>query len=338
MKNLKLKDIASALNISIAAVSKSLKNYPDVSPKTRERVRAYAKSVNFSPNSQAAFLRTRETKLIGVIVSQLTHYFFSTILSTIIEEAEANGYLVIVLPSEESVEIEKKHIATLLQKHVDGIFLTLAKDTYDFEHLNQIVESGTSLILFDNISKVVPCSKVVIDDRQAAFMATEYLIKKGKKRIAHCRGPLIPQLSIDRFIGYKRALEKYHIEYDPELVFVCDKINEEEGYEAAQKIIDMPLEIDALFAASDLTAIGAMHCFQKNGFHVPKDIAIVGFSNWKVSSLTTPLLTTVDQPGDVIGKEVMALFLKEQAQKKAKETIEHQTVTVPTKLIERESS
>lgn len=338
MGNLTLKDIAASLNISITTVSKALKDYPDVSPKTKQRVREYVKTVNFKPNSHAAFLRTRETKLVGIIVPSLSHYFFNNIINGLIEDAQKQGFMVIILCSHESFETEVIHIQNLLHQNVDGIFLSLAQNTNDFSHLNNVIERNTTLILFDKISKIVDCSKVVIDDRNAAFRATEHLIKNGRKRIAHFRGNLMPQNSIDRFLGYKDALKKYDIPFDKNLVISCEKADELSGINAVQKIIDEKIDIDGVFAITDLTAIGAMQHFKKKQYKIPEDIAIVGFSNWLVSGYTTPSLTTIDQPGKLIGKEVMELFIKENTARKKKAPIIHQTISVPAPLIERESS
>ena len=154
MKNLTLKDIASALNLSITTVSKALKDYPDVSPKTKAKVKAYTKEVNFTPNAYAAYLRTQESKIIGVIIPRLNHYFFSNVLKGIMKAAEAEGYMVIVLNSEESYELEKKQIDRLLKQNVDGILLSIADSTHDTKHIDNILKQNIPLVLFDKYSKL----------------------------------------------------------------------------------------------------------------------------------------------------------------------------------------
>ena len=137
---------------------------------------------------------------------------------------------------------------------MDGIFLSIADKTHDLTHIQNIMDKDTNLVIFDKYSKLTPCSSVVIDDRKAAYIAVEHLIKKGKKRIAHFRGPLLPQNSIDRFLGYKQALEENGIEYDKDLVFICDEINDSEGYDHMQLILDQKMDVDAIFAVADLPA------------------------------------------------------------------------------------
>jgi len=338
MKNLTLKDIAIALNISVTTVSKALKNYPDVSVKTKERVKAYAEKVNFTPNSFAAYLRTHESKTVGIIIPQLNHFFFSSILRGIITEAEKNEYMTFILCSDESYELEKTQIQRLLNKNVDGIFLSIADKTHDLTHIQNIINKDTNLVIFDKYSKLTPCSSVVIDDRKAAYTAVEHLIKKGKKRIAHFRGPLLPQNSIDRFLGYRQALEENGIEYDKDLVFICDEINDSEGYDHMQQILDQKMDVDAIFAVADLPAVGAIKCLIENKVQIPEEIAVMGFSNWLISSLITPSLSTIDQPGELMGRKAFQVFLDERDTKKRNEPVVFQKYEIETTLIERKST
>ena len=194
-----LNDIAEKLNISITTVSKALKDYPDVSKKTKRLVKETASLLNYKPNSFAVNLRTKESKTIGLIIPEIVHHFFSSVINGIINQAEKKGYLVIILQSNESYELEKKQIDLLLAKRVDGILISLANESTDYSHLNEILNQNVPLVMFDKIAKLVNCSKVIINDRQAAAIATQHLIDIGCKHIAHFRGPLLPQNSIDRF-------------------------------------------------------------------------------------------------------------------------------------------
>jgi LacI family transcriptional regulator len=205
MKNITLKEIASTLGISITTVSKALKDYSDVSEKTKKAVKDLASNLNYTPNSFAVNLRTKESKTIGLIIPEVTHHFFSNIIKAIIDEAEKNGYLVIILQSNESLELEKKQVDLLINKRVDGILISLSNESNNDSHIKQILNRKVPLVMFDKITKLAKCSKVVIDDQKAGFDATQHLIDKGCKKIAHIRGPLNPQNSIDRYLGYKKA-------------------------------------------------------------------------------------------------------------------------------------
>ena len=338
MKNLTLKDIATALNISVTTVSKALKNYPDVSAKTKERVKAYAKKVNFTPNAHAAFLRTQESKLIGVVIPRLNHFFFSNVLRGIMKAAEEKDYMVIVLSSDETYEFEKKQINRLLQQNVDGILLSIADSTHDTKHIDAIIEQKVPLIFFDKYSKLSNCSSIVINDQKAAFNAVEHLIKQGKKNIAHLRGPFLPQNSIDRFLGYRKALEHYGLAYKKEWVFTCNQISNEEGYAYTQEIIKKHPEIDAIFAVADMPAVGAIKCLNEHNIAIPDQIAVMGFSNWRISNLVTPTLSTVNQPGIEMGEKAFQMFYREYQLMKKNETVIFEKIEVDTELIIRQST
>ena len=340
MKQITLKQIAEHLNISITTVSKALKDYPDVSPKTKALVKELAKTLNYKPNTFAVNLRTKESKTIGLIIPVIVHHFFSSVIKGIISQAEKKGYLVIILQSNESYELEKKQIDLLMSQRVDGILISLANSTADFSHLKEVIAQDKPLVMFDKIAKIVKCSKVIIDDRKAAYLATQHLIDTGCKRIAHFRGALLPQNSIDRFLGYKKALLDNNFPYDPSLVYICEcgDMSFEEGKKNAQELLKDHNDVDGIFINTDLVAIGAMTEFYKQGVKIPEDISIVGFSNWFMSSVISPTLTTIDQPGYKMGKAAFKQLLKEINKRKKNKPVVFKEIVLDTALIKREST
>jgi DNA-binding LacI/PurR family transcriptional regulator len=339
MNDVKLIDIAKALGVSVTTVSKALSGYKDISENTRLKVLEMAKQMDYRPNANAITLRTNQTKTIGVIIPTTVHHFFSTVLNGILEEAENRGYLVIILQSNEKYELEKKQINLLLQKRVDGILMSLSNETDDFTHIKDTINKGTPIVLFDKIAKVVNCSKVIINDQKAAYDAVTYLIKKGYKKIAHFRGSYIPQNAIDRFLGYKKALEDNNIKYDSSLIYVCDNnLDFEDGYTNAQKMLEDHLDIDAVFAVTDLVAIGIIKYLNDKNIKIPEQIAVFGFSNWFMSTVVSPKLTTIDQPGYEIGKKAANILINELELIKDHKPVKNQIVEIPTVIIEREST
>jgi LacI family transcriptional regulator len=337
-KQTTLKLIAEKLNISITTASKALKGYSDVSEKTRNAVITLAKELNYTPNSFAVNLRTRESKTIGLIIPEVVHHFFSNVINGIIDEAENNGYLVIILQSNESLDLEKKQVELLINKRVDGIIMSLSNQSNFDSHIKNIIEKGIPLVLFDKISKLVNCSKVIIDDQKAAFEAVEHLISKGCKKIAHIRGPNNPQNAIDRFLGYKKALEKNNIAYDSKLVYTCTDVTFEEGKQFAKEIIEEHPEVDGLFVITDLVAVGVLAYFNEKQIKVPQQIKIIGFSNWFMSQVITPKLSTVDQPSFEMGKQSFKLLFEEMVHFKNNTSFEPKTILLKTSIIEREST
>lgn len=338
MKEVTLKQIAENLGISVTTVSKALKDYKDVSKETKALVRAEAKALNYKPNVFAVNLRTKESKTVGLIIPEVVHHFFSSVINGIINEAEKHGYLVIILQSNESEELERKQVDLLLSKRVDGIMMSMANTTVSVDHIASIKQANTPLVMFDKISKMISCSKVIINDRQAAYEATKFLIDKGCKRIAHFRGALLPQNSIDRFLGYKKALEDHGLRFDPSLVYICKKVDYDDGRAAAKKLLADGHKIDGLFAITDMAATGALTVFKENGIRVPEDVALMGFSNWFLSQAISPALSTVDQPGLEMGRKTFKLLRKEMKAKKQGTTFTPEIQTLQTKIIERDST
>lgn len=338
MKDITLKQIAEKLGISITTVSKALKNYPDVSPKTKKAVLDLAEELNFTPNSYAVYLRTNESKTIGLIIPEVVHHFFSGVINGIIDEAEKNGYLVIILQSGESIALEKKQVDLLINKRVDGIIISLSNESNNDAHLKEILRRDIPLVQFDKISKLIPSSKIIIDDQKAAFNAVEHLIKKGCKKIAHIRGPLNPQNSIDRFLGYKKALEKNNITFDPKLVYACHNVTFDEGRTFAEQIIKDHPDVDGIFVITDLVAVGVLSYFNENNISVPSQIKVIGFSNWFMSQVITPKLSTVDQPSYEMGVQAFRVLFDELQMRKEGKVVAPRIVELDTSIIERESS
>ena len=338
MKQATLKEIAEKLGISITTVSKALKDYSDVSLKTKTAVISLAKELNYSPNSFAVNLRTQESKTIGLIIPEIVHHFFSNIIKGIITEAELNGYLVIILQSNESLELEKKQVALLINKRVDGILISLSNDTNDDDHLKAILERKIPLVQFDKISKLINSSKVIINDQKAAMNATQHLIDAGFTKIAYIRGPINPQNSIDRFIGYKKALEKNDLPFNSRLVYTCEHVTFEEGvFFAEQILIDHP-DVEAIFCTTDLVAVGVLSYFNEHNIKVPEQIALMGFSNWFMSQVLTPKLSTIDQPSHEMGKESFNLLLDQMNCQRKGTPFTPKIIELETTVIVREST
>ena len=338
MPKVTLKKIAETLGLSTATVSKALKDYDDISPKTKLKVKELANSLNYKPNSFAQSLRNQESRIIGLIIPEIVHHFFANIILGVIKTAEINGYLVITLQSDESYKIEKKQIELLLYRNVDGILISLADNTVNYKHINEIRQSGVPVVLYDKISKSIDCHRVVIDDQKAAFNATKHLIDIGCKKIAHVRGALKPQTTIDRFIGYKNALKAHNIPFDNSIVFETDHLTFEDGRLIADEIALKHRDIDGVFAFTDLLATGILVGLKEHGFKIPEDISIIGFSNWFLTTITTPTLSTVDQPGFIMGEEAFRLLLEEINDIKKGNKIKYKTIEIPTEVIVRNST
>jgi LacI family transcriptional regulator len=236
------------------------------------------------------------------------------------------------------LELEKKQVALLINKRVDGIIMSLSNESNNDFHIQEILQKEIPFVQFDKISKLIPSSKVIINDRKAAMEAVQHLINKGCRKIVHIRGPENPQNAIDRFLGYKKALENNGIAYDSKLVYTCKNVTFEEGVEFAKQIIEDHPDVDGIFVITDLVAVGVLAYFNEKGIQVPNQIAVIGFSNWFMSQVITPKLSTVDQPSYEMGITAFNVLLEEILCRKNGKVFTPRIIELETKIIERDSS
>jgi LacI family transcriptional regulator len=302
-----IKDIARALNISPSTVSRALQNHPDISQATRNSVQAYAKEHHYKPNGLALSLRTSKNKTIGVIIPEIIHYFFSTVLAGIEEIADEEGYNVIVCQSGENYEKEVRNTDALISSRVSGVLASLSKNTTNYDHFQEIVDSDIPLVFFDRICIGILTDKVVVDDYAGAFAATEYLIKTGCKRIAFFSSLPHLEISKNRKNGYMDALIKNHIPVDDSLIRVCD--TREAAMNTTPEFLQMENRPDAFFAINDQCAAGILAAVKRSGLHVPEDVSIFGFSDGEFALASDPMLSTVEQHGFEVGKNAAKLLI-----------------------------
>lgn len=294
-----IKDIARILGISPSTVSRALKDHPDINIDTKKAVNELALKLKYQPNAVALSLKNSRSNTIGVIIPEIVHHFFSSVISGIDDVASQKGFTVIICQSNESFEREVANAHTLLSHRVDGILVSITKETLSFDHLIDLQEGGIPLVFFDRIAPEVNADQVIVDDMEASFKATRHLIECGRKRIAHFAGPQILVIARDRLQGYMNALTEAGLPIDNRLIVEAD--NYERARKAVIEMFDAGIVPDGIFAVNDLTAIGAMQTIQKKGFKIPEDISIVGFSDGSLSGITDPHLTSVDQHGYEMG-------------------------------------
>jgi LacI family transcriptional regulator len=294
-----IKDIARILSISASTVSRALKDHPDINVDTKKAVNELAHKLKYQPNAVALSLKNSRSNTIGVIIPEIVHYFFSSVISGIEDVASQKGFTVIICQSNESYDREVANARTLLSHRVDGILVSISKNTLSFEHLLDIQEGGIPLVFFDRIAPEINADQVIIDDMEASYKATRHLIETGRKRIAHFAGPQSLLIGRDRLQGYLNALSEAGIPIDNRLIIEAD--NFEKARNAVIEMLDAEIVPDGIFAVNDLTAIGAMQTIQKRGYKIPGDISIIGFSDGSFSGITDPNLTSVDQHGYEMG-------------------------------------
>jgi LacI family transcriptional regulator len=258
-------------------------------------------------NKVAASLRSGQTGVIGVIIPSAAINFFGSVVHGIETKAYENGFQVLIYQSDELEEKERKGIETFLQARVDGILLSVAKGSRNFDHLQSAKESGTPVVLFDRIVSNAGFDSVTINDFQGAKEATMHLIAQGYRRIAHISGPLHLSICQARLKGYKAALKSAGLPYNPEFVITGD-ISIESGEKAMQQLMNLAQPPDALFAVEDYTALGALQILKKMQVDVPADFGLIGFANETFGAFISPALSSIDQQNIKMGEEAFLLM------------------------------
>ena len=331
-----IKELAKELKISTSTVSRALADRWDVNPETRKAVLELAEKWNYHPNPISLSLKQQQTMTIGVVVPEFITSFFPEIIIGIQCTMEAEGYSILISQSNESYENELNNMRNLEARLVDGLIISLTKETVNTDYLQSLLDRNVPLVLFNRVCDNIDTPKVIIDDYKWAFEAVEHLIKQGYKRIAHLAGPDNLELSQNRKKGYIDALTKNNMPITPELIIPCG-VMMEKGVIAAHRILEMENKPDAIFAINDPVAIGAMKTLQKNGIKVPEDMGVIGFSESKMALVVEPNLTSVEQPTFEMGK-IAAELLLEQLRNKKDEAVLNKCITLNAKLNIRESS
>jgi LacI family transcriptional regulator len=329
-----LKKIAADLGLSISTISRSLNDHPDISDETKERVKSYANKIKYIPNLFAKGFRSHKSNIIGVIIPNIEHSFTATLLRGIIQNAEINGFRVIICESFNDEQKQSELMETMIQFGVDGILLSLTKKTKNVDEILEMMEH-IPLIMFDRISSKVPCTQIVIDDEDASYKAVQHLINVGKTKIAIIKESDTSNISERRYQGYLKALKENNIPINEDLIMSSENLSIEEGRRLTRNLLSCQEVPDAIFAISDEAGIGAIQELKKNRIKIPEVIAVVGFSNSKFCTVIKPNLSSVDQPGNRIGKLSVDYLIEEI---NSPNTTIHKTIEIKTNLIIRKSS
>jgi len=329
-----LKDIAKALNISTATVSRALADRWDVNPETKKLVCEEAKRQNYRPNPIATRLQNKRSKTIGLVVPEFKSAFFPNVIAGIQKVIDEAGFHLLITQSQESMEIEERKLKLLESNMVEGILISITREGENAEYYQKLMDSGIPLVFFNRISSKVEAPKVIIDDYKLAFFATEHLIYNGFKKIYHFEGPVNLSVSKERKRGFIDAMNKHHREITDKTI-VTAGVFSEKGYLAMQSLIvknDIP---DAIFCFNDPTALGALKALKEAGLKCPDNVALVGFSETEVAQLIEPPLTSIEQPTFEIG-ETAAKLLLEQLDENC--STPYRTVNLTAKMNVRKSS
>ncbi|RTY81812.1 LacI family transcriptional regulator [Flavobacterium sp. GSP27] len=337
-RKITLKQIAKELDVSISTVSKSLRNSPEIGEETRLKVQAFAKFYNYKPNNIALSLKNRKTKTIGIIIPEIVHHFFSTVINGIEQVANENGYSVLICLSDDSFDKEVLNMEMLANGSIDGFIMSLSKETQfkgDFHHITEVINQGMPVVMFDRVTNDILCDKVIIDDQSAAYEAVQSLIDKGRKKIALVTTVDYVSVGKLRTDGYIKALLDNDIPFNENLIIKIEDVD------TCEITIGKLLEdkaIDAVFAVNELFAVTIIKTANKIGLNVPKDLAVIAFTDGIISKYSTPTITTVSQNGIKMGNKAAKMLIERLESEEDEEDENYKTEVIETHLIEREST
>jgi LacI family transcriptional regulator len=334
-KKITIKDIANVLGLTPSAVSKALNNHPRISDKTKKAVQEVAQKLNYQPNLLSSALRKGKSFLVGVIIPRVQSSFFSSVVEKMEEILNANGYNIVITQSNELYSKECKSIDSLLSIQVDGIIASMAKETTNLDYFEKIKSNGVQLILFDRGEDSLNVDYIGIDDHSSSFMIVQHLVEQNCKRIAHIAGLNHIRIYKDRTLGYRDALEQFGFAIYDEMI-IESNLQVEDGRRIMKQLLELPQRPDAVYAAGDYAALGALQVLLEEKIKVPEEIALVGFSNEPFTSLTMPPISTINQRSQKIGQLAAEAFL-ERINNSSKMNSPKKTI-INAELIIRESS
>src|SRR5690606_21995273 len=303
-------DIAKALNITAATVSRALNNNPKISEATKKLVRETAAKMNYKQNKLALALKSGKSNTVGVIVPYIDRNFFSAIIRGIEEELYPLGYHVIIYQTHEEENTEIDNINALLNAQVDGILMSVSKYTTQLDHLEHVLKKGVPLVFFDRRKDIKGVSTVTIDDFEGGYMSTKHLIEQGCKRIAHLSGDRSVEIYKHCYDGDRKALEDFGINFNKDYL-IQGKSDIGAGHKAIDKFMKLDTPPDAIFSSSDYVALGAIPQLKKYGVHIPEEFCVVGFSNEPFTKFMELSISSIDQSPVLMGNTTAKVFLEQ---------------------------
>ncbi|MFT3746912.1 MAG: LacI family DNA-binding transcriptional regulator [Agriterribacter sp.] len=328
-----IKDIARMLKVSVATVSRALRDTHDVSADTQKKIFNLANELHYRPNLNAKGLVKGTTNTIGIVLPYINNYYFSTVITGIQEIAYQHKYNIILFLTDDSSEKELVIIEDLLTASVDGLLVSVCSPPDSCQHYQKVIDKGIPIVFFDRVPGNIETSKVMQDDYNGAFKAVEHLIKSGYTKIAHIAGPKDLHFTQQRLQGYLDALKKYKLSVHPGWI-IYSGFSQKDGEKDIAKLLQCKKIPDAVFAVNDRKALGAIIALKKKKIIVGKDIGVIGFTNDPASEIISPTLSTMAEPALEIGRTSCALLLKHL---KKKHTVAEKTI-LSCQLIVREST
>lgn len=307
-KPIKLEDLARKLSVSKVTISKALRNHSDISVKMRSKVKELADKLGYTPDFMAKNLSSKRSKIIGVVVPKIAHFFFASVIESIYETALENDYEIVLMVSQEMAERERKHILTLLSMRVDGLIVSITQETKDLSIFRQVQSRNVPLVFIDRVPDLKNVPSVTVDDKGGAYYAVEYFIKKGIKKIGHIGGYRYINIGKQRFEGFIEAMRHNKVSVNQNWI-IEGGFGEEDGYRGFLEMHSRGSLPSAILAVSYPVALGINEAALDKGLRIPDNFLVTCFGNNNFQHLVPSMFNFVDQPTIELGKEAVNLVL-----------------------------
>jgi LacI family transcriptional regulator len=336
MSSTTIKMLAKELSLSVATVSKALRDSHEISNETKQKVLALAKKLNYVPNPYASSLRKRTSKTIAVVLPEVADSFFSLAINGIESVAQDKGYHVLIYLTHESFAREEAILNEFKSGRVDGILISVSDETIDSTHIKEVIASGKPVVFFDRICEDVETARIITDDLESSYKATNELIQKGCKRIAYLYTSLNLSINNKRLEGYKKALTDHDRQVNPPDIVLCDGDHTTDNYTIIKDLLKAKDRPDGIIACVEkLTTPIYLACKDLN-LSIPDNIKVISFTNLQAALILSPTLTTVTQPAFEMGKTAATVLFKALA--KNNYNLKNETVILPSVLNIRDST
>jgi LacI family transcriptional regulator len=335
MKNINIKELASELNLSVSTISKALHDSHEISEKTKRRVMETAARLNYVPNPYARSLRNRKSKNIGVVIPEVADSFFSLAINGIESVAKEKGYHVLICLTHESFENEKAIIKEFKGGRVDGVLMSVSRETSQSEHISDLISTGIPLVFFDRVCEDVATAKITTDDFESGYNAAKHLIQQGSDKIAFLGISKSLSISNKRQEGYLKALSDHKIKADARHIILCTN-DAKQNYSLIKKLLQQKNKPNGIVASVEKLTTPVYNACMKLKLKIPEDVKVICFSNLETASILNPPLTTITQPAFEMGKTAATLLFN--TLEKTNFNLINESLVIPSALEVRSSS
>lgn len=335
MRHINIRELANELKLSVSTISKVFNNSYEISEQTRKRVLETAARLNYIPNAYASSLRRKKSKNIGVVIPEVADSFFSLAINGIESVAKENGYHVLIYLTHESFENEKNILKEFQGRRVDGVLISISRETSQSEHINDLISNGVPLVFFDRVCEDVQTAKITTDDLESSYLATEHLVKQGCDKIAFLSISNSLSISNKRLEGYLQAHAEHKIKVDKKNIVLCTN-DAAENYTLIRKLLNSTRRPNGIVLSVEKLTTPVYRACESLKLKIPKDVKVICFSNLDTASILSPSLTTITQPAYEMGK-VAALILFKALQKQNL-NLSRESLVIPSSLVVRKST